>query len=59
MKIDKAIRRHLLKLPMASDSRIAALVDCEPENVRQVRSNMLAAGEIKRVEVDDALANDI
>jgi len=32
--------------------RIAALLGCKSRDIHQVRRDMLAAGEIKRVEVD-------
>ena len=51
---DEAIRRHLVKMPMAraSDRRIAALLGCEAKNVSRSRRDMLTSGEIKRHDVD-------
>jgi len=59
MKKDETIRRHLLKQPMASDRRIAALLGYEAKNVSRIRRDMLAAGELQRQDVDEALVDDI
>ena len=52
------IRQHLLKYPMSSDRKIGVLLGCDPKEVNLVRRDMLASGEIRRVEVDQYLVID-
>jgi hypothetical protein len=52
------IRRHLLKYPMASDRKIAELLECVPKEVNLVRKDMLDSGEIRRIDADKDLMTD-
>ena len=49
------IKRHLTKHPAMSNRRIAHLVCCTVKEVREMRYDMLASGELERLRPEDVV----